>query len=79
MKRKPKKAIDKSPKLEDDAKDSDREENNDEVENDDDTKSNKNNIKPFLKRKSRVVKFHKVDWKNVKGRIDCWSKPSARS
>ena len=35
--------------------------------------------KPFLKRKSRAVKFQKLNWKNVKGRIDCWTKKSARS
>lgn len=35
--------------------------------------------KPFLKRKTKTVKFKKVDWKNVKSRTDCWSKPSGRS
>ena len=34
--------------------------------------------KPYLKRKTRGVKFQKLDWKNVKSRTDCWGKKSAR-
>ena len=34
--------------------------------------------KPFLKRKTRGVKFQKLNWKNVKSRTDCWGKKSAR-
>lgn len=36
--------------------------------------------KPFLKRKSRGVKFQKLNWNKVKSRTDCWgNKKSGRS
>ena len=74
------KQIEKSPTSEGYNKEIDRDDHNEDEEQDDETKSiNKNNPKPYLKRKTRAIKFHKVDWKNVKGRIDWWSKPSARS
>ena len=35
--------------------------------------------KPFLKRKTRAVKFQKLDWNKVKSKTDCWTKRSARN
>jgi len=35
--------------------------------------------KPFLKRKTRKIKFQKLNWNKVKSKTDCWTKRSGRS
>lgn len=59
----------------------DENEEGDALDSQDKDESGKKNTKakPFLKRKTRAVKFQKLNWNNVKGKTDCWTKKSARS
>lgn len=35
-------------------------------------KDNAKSAKPFLKRKTKKVQMHKLNWGNVKSRTNCW-------
>lgn len=78
--RKSEKSEEEDGRYQDDGQNDDQDDNHDDNDEPQDGQpKKKGKAKPFLKRKSKGVKFQKLNWNNVKSKTECWTKKSARS